>query len=149
MVEVKKILCAIDFSEISSRVASYAQDLAKGLDAHVYVLHVAPSIDQYAYLRIPPTDFQERINEAIVDAQKNMETFIKENFDIEKVTGRVLSGYAVDVILEFAGVEGIDLIVIGTHGRSGLDKVLFGSVAERIVKTSKIPVMTIRPDQKS
>ncbi len=149
MVEVKNILCAIDFSEISPRVASYAQDLARGLNAGVYVLHVAPSIDQYAYLRIPPTDFQERVNEAIVEAERTMETFVRENFDIEKVTGRVLSGYAVDVILEFAKVENIDLIVIGTHGRSGLDKVLFGSVAEKIVKSSKIPVMTIRPEQKS
>lgn len=149
MVEVKNILCAVDFSEISSQVASYAQDLARGLNARVYVLHAAPSIDQYAYLRIPPTDFQERVNEAIVEAETNMETFLQENFDIENVTGKVMSGYAVDVILEFAQAEKIDLIVIGTHGRSGLDKVLFGSVAEKIVKSSKIPVMTIRPEQKS
>lgn len=149
MVEVKNILCAVDFSEMSSKVASYAQNLAKGLDANVYVLHVAPSIDQYSYLRIPPTDFQERVNEAIVDAERAMETFVQENFDIAKVTGKVLSGYAVDVILDFAKAEKIDLIVIGTHGRSGLDRVLFGSVAEKIVKSSKIPVMTIRPEQKS
>lgn len=149
MVEVKNILCAVDFSEISPRVASYAQSLARGLDANVYVLHVAPSIDQYAYLRIPPTDFQEHVNEAIVDAENSMETFVQENFDIEKVTGKVLSGYAVDVILDFVKLENIDLIVIGTHGRSGLDRVLFGSVAEKVVKSSKVPVITIRPEKKS
>lgn len=146
MVQIKNILCAVDFSEVSPKVASYAQDLAKALDAKIHVLYVAPSIDQYSYLRIPPTDFQSYVNEAFVEAEMIMDTFIKENFNIEDVTGSVLSGYTSEVILDYIRIENIDLIVMGTHGRTGVRKLLLGSVAERVVKSARMPVVTIRPE---
>ena len=149
MVEIKNILCAVDFSEISTEVASYARNLAGALNANVHVLYVAPSIDQFSYLRIPPTDFQNRISEAIIDAEQTMETFIRENFSTENVTGKVLSGYTAEVIIDFADHENIDLIVMGTHGRRGFDRILFGSVAEKVVKSSRVPVVTVRPRQES
>jgi nucleotide-binding universal stress UspA family protein len=145
MTEIKNILCAVDFSEISPRVAGYAQTLAEKLKAKVHVLYVAPSIDQYAYLRIPPTDFQDHVNAVIIDAEKTMENFIRENFTMANVSGRVLSGYVAEIILDFARIENIDLIVMGTHGRQGVDRILFGSVAEKVIKSSKIPVLSVRP----
>jgi nucleotide-binding universal stress UspA family protein len=127
-------------------VAAYAQDLARALNAKVHVLHVAPSIEQFSYLRLPPTDFQTHINEAIVEAEVNVETFIQENFDIENVSGKVLSGDISEMILDFTRIENIDLIVMGTHGRSGFNRLLLGSVAERVVKSAQVPVVTIRPE---
>ncbi len=146
MAEIKSILCAIDLSEISPKVAAYAQDLAKALNAKVHVLYVAPSIEQFSYLRLPPTDFQPHINEAIVEAEDNVETFIQENFDIENVSGKVLSGDISEMILDFTRIENIDLIVMGTHGRRGFSRVVLGSVAERVVKSAQMPVVTIRPE---
>ncbi len=145
MVEIRNILCPVDFSEISSKVASYAEDIARGLNAVVHVLYVAPSIDQYAVLRIPPTNFQDVVSETIIDAENTMDTFIKENFSMENVTGKVLSGYTAEMILSFSEDANIDLIIMGTHGRRGFDRVFFGSVAEKIIKAAKIPVLTIRP----
>jgi nucleotide-binding universal stress UspA family protein len=146
MVEIKNILCAVDFSEASSKVASYAQTLAKALNANVHVVYVAPSREQYPYFGMPPAGFQTFLDEVAADAAKIMETFIKDNFSITNVSGKVLAGDTVEAILGYAKDENIDLIVMGTHGRTGIGKVIFGSVAEKIVKASRIPVVTIRPD---
>ena len=62
-----------------------------------------------------------------------------------KVEGKILSGYAAQEILSFANTNDIDLIVMGTHGRTGIDRMLFGSVAEKVVKAAEMPVMTVRP----
>ncbi|MBO4369276.1 MAG: universal stress protein, partial [Desulfovibrio sp.] len=59
--------------------------------------------------------------------------------------GQVLIGYAAEEILNRATEENADMIVMGTHGRKGIDRILFGSVAEKVVKNARIPVLTIRP----
>ena len=59
--------------------------------------------------------------------------------------GQVLIGYAAEEILTRANDEGADLIVMGTHGRKGIDRILFGSVAEKVVKNASMPVLTVRP----
>ena len=64
-----------------------------------------------------------------------------------KAEGRVLVGYASDEILKKAREEECDMIVMGTHGRRGIDRLIFGSVAEKVVKNSTVPVLTIRPHQ--
>ena len=60
--------------------------------------------------------------------------------------GQVLIGYAAEEILTRANDEGADLIVMGTHGRKGIDRILFGSVAEKVVKNASMPVLTVRPN---
>ena len=145
MSEIKKIMCAVDFSEMSSKVASYAQLLGKSLSASVNVIYVAPSLSQYVGFHVPPTSIENFVGEIVTGAEKTMDTFIQENFEGITVEGKVLSGYATEEILKYAENENIDIIVMGTHGRKGIDRVLFGSVAEKIVKAASIPVMTIRP----
>ncbi len=145
MVEIKNILCAIDFSEMSPRVASYAQTLAEGLNANVYLVYVAPSLDQHASFNVPLPTVQKFVDQIVTEAENKMEIFIKENFKIEDVKGEVLRGYADEEILKFAKREKIDLIIMGTHGRKGVDRIIFGSVAEKVIKSSKIPVLSIRP----
>ena len=60
--------------------------------------------------------------------------------------GRVVSGYAAEEIVSVAEEVGADLIVLGTHGRKGIDKILFGSVAEKVIKTATVPVLSMRPE---
>ncbi len=145
MINIKNIMCAVDFSEMSSKVASYAQLLAKSLNASVKVVYVAPSLSQYVGFHVPPTSIENFVGEIVTGAEKTMDSFIQENFSDIDVVGKVLSGYAAEEILNFAHDENADMIIMGTHGRKGIDRVLFGSVAEKIVKSASIPVMTIRP----
>jgi nucleotide-binding universal stress UspA family protein len=146
MIKINNILCPVDFSKVSSKVASFSQSLAQNLNAGVYVLNVVPSYDQFPYFGMLPNEFQEFLDEALADAEQAIETFIRENFIIKNVSGKVLSGYTAEVILNFAAAEGIDLIIMGTHGRRGVNKIVFGSTAEKVVKSSRVPVLTVRPD---
>ncbi len=145
MVKIKNILCPVDFSEVSAKVASYAQTLAKALNARIHVLYVAQSLDQYGALTRLVFG-QSTLSEIVTEAEKVMDTFVKDNFSMENVTSKVLEGYVPEEILRFARKEDIDLIIMGTHGLMGVDKIIFGSAAEKVVKASTIPVVTIRPD---
>jgi nucleotide-binding universal stress UspA family protein len=74
-----------------------------------------------------------------------MEEFIKEHFKGINVTSKIISGYAAQEIINYTHTHNMDLIVMGTHGRTGIDRILFGSVAEKVIKTSDVPVLTVRP----
>ncbi len=145
MIEIKNILCPIDFSEMSPKVASYAHALAKGMNARVHVIYVAMNLHKDLDFDVSISSIQSFVNEMITRAEKNMASFIKENFIDTEVRGKVLTGYVSEEILNYAQNESVDLIVMGTHGRKGVDRIIFGSVAEKVVKSSKIPVLSIRP----
>lgn len=140
-----RILCTVDLSEHSKIVAEYAGMLAKNMDAHVDVLYVAPTLSQYVGFHVPPSSIENFVGEIVEGAEKSMDTFVAENFQGVKATGKVVTGYAAEEIILYANTMKVDLIIMGTHGRKGLDRVLFGSVAEKVVKTANQPVLTIRP----
>lgn len=145
MVQVKKILCAVDFSEASKEVAGYAAYMAGSLKAEVLVLYVAPSLSQYVGFHVPPSSIESFVKEIVAGADKSMEAFLSEHFKGLNVRGEVVTGYAAEEILNIAEEEKADLIIMGTHGRRGIDRILFGSVAERVVKNARCPVLTVRP----
>lgn len=146
MVEIKKILCAVDFSEHSPIVAEYASTIAKTMGAEIVCLYVAPSLDQYVGFHVPPSSIENFVGEIVTGADASMESFITENFSGVTVTGKVVTGYAAEEILGIAKEEKADMIIMGTHGRVGIDRMLFGSVAEKVVKAAKAPVLTVRPE---
>jgi nucleotide-binding universal stress UspA family protein len=147
MPDIKNILCAVDLSEHSKTVAEYAIALAKAFDAKVTVLYTAPSLSQYVGFHVPPSSIENFVGEIVTGAEQSMEEFIAECFTDPAVRteGKILSGYAAQEIVGYAHTNAMDIIVMGTHGRTGIDRMLFGSVAEKVVKTAAIPVMTIRP----
>ncbi|MBU1003895.1 MAG: universal stress protein [Proteobacteria bacterium] len=145
MATIKKILCAVDFSGSSAQVAGYATELGKSLDAEVVVLYVAPSLNQYVGFHVPPSSIENFVGGIVDGAEQTMEQFIQDNFEGVQASGRVVTGYAAEEILGVAKEIGADMIVMGTHGRRGIDRILFGSVAEKVVKSAEKPVMTIRP----
>ncbi len=145
MIDIKKILCAIDFSEASTPVADYTATLAKALSAEVLVLYVAPSLSQYVGFHVPPSSIENFVKDIVSGADESMRKFLDEHFKDVAVKGEVATGYAAEEIITTAEEEKADLIVMGTHGRKGIDRILFGSVAEKVVKTAKCPVLTIRP----
>lgn len=145
MIEIKKILCAVDFSDTGNKVAEYAKTLAKNSDAKLLIIYAAPSLSQYVGFHVPPNSIENFVGEIVAGAEKTMETYLEENFSDMDVDGRVVTGYAAEEILKAVEEEGVDLVVMGTHGRTGIDRILFGSVAEKVVKSSPKPVLTVRP----
>lgn len=145
MAEFKTILCAVDFSEHSPRVADYAKTLATCTGAKLLCVYVAPSLSQYVGFHVPPSSIESFVGEIVSGADTTMASFMEANFAGLSASGKVLVGYPAEEILNLAEEEGADLIIMGTHGREGIDRILFGSVAEKIVKSSKCPVLTVRP----
>ncbi|MYL83053.1 universal stress protein [Desulfovibrio aerotolerans] len=149
MVAIKTILCALDFSEVSPKVAEYAKTLAAACGAKVVALYVAPSLTQYVEFHVQASYIDDFVSGIVNGASDTMDSFIQEYFKGVPVEGRVVSGYAAEEIVNAAEEVNADLIVLGTHGRKGIDKILFGSVAEKVIKTAKAPVLSMRPEIKT
>jgi len=143
--KIEKILFPTDFSQGSYHALPYAVDLTKYYNAKLYILHVIYDIATAAYSHVPHISMDEFYKELSEWAQKEIETCCIEEIrgltGVEKV---VLKGVPYEEIIKFAAKEKIDMIVIGTHGRAGLERFIFGSTAERVVRKAPCPVMTVR-----
>ncbi|MCT4534148.1 universal stress protein [Halodesulfovibrio sp.] len=146
MVAIKKAVVAVDFSDESTYIAEYAKLFAEKFDAELIVVYAAPSLNQYVGFHVPPNTIESFVGEIVTGAEKSMESFLEKHFAGIKTTGKVVTGFAAEEILEIADDEKADLIIMGTHGRTGIDRILFGSVAAKIVRGADIPVLTVRPD---
>ena len=140
-----KILCPVDFSESSSAIAKTAREFALKFDAEVLVVYVAPSMIQYEIFDLPAASLPQLVGDIVSGAEKTMTEFVGKHFYGVKASGKVVSGDAAEAIVSLSQTEKADIIIMSTHGRQGLNRLLFGSVAEKVVKTSAVPVMTIRP----
>jgi len=149
MAQIKTILCALDFSEVSPKVAAYSKFLAEACGAKVVALYVAPSLTQYVEFHVQASYIDDFVSGIVNGASETMDSFLKEYFGGVPVEGRVVTGYAAEEIVHAAAEVKADLIVLGTHGRKGIDKILFGSVAEKVIKTAEVPVLSMRPEDKS
>jgi len=143
---IKRILVPTDLSDLSLSSIEYASSLALFFKAEMYVMHV---MDNEPLLAIGMIDANaEEIIRAIEQKSKNE----MSRFFSKKITrGRSIScivrrGNPYEEIVKFSNEEQIDLIVISTHGRSGLAKILLGSVAEKVVRYSSVPVLTVKPN---
>ncbi len=143
MPSIKKILCALDLSDATPRVAEYAVLTAKAYDAEIVVAYAAPPLTQYAGFEIQPKLIEMFSDEISTGAEKNMEKAIAEHFAGVKTESLIKVGDPADVIIDAAKSVGADMIVMGTHGRRGYDRFLLGSVAEKVVKGAKLPVLTV------
>ncbi len=146
MNDIRKILVPVDFSANSCKVLAAAGSLAKSFGAELAVVFVVQSFDDYSGFFVPHMPLAQFEEEMVRNAEEKMQSFVKECLPAETpVQTRVLSGDVAETIIGHAARTGIDLIVIGTHGYKGLERILFGSVAEKVVKTAACPVMTINP----
>ncbi len=143
--EIKKILFPTDFMEGSSYAVPYAVDLAKKYGARLYIVHVIHEVTKASGLYVPHVTLDELYRGMEAEAWKEIRRVYLEELrgfgDVEYV---VLKGIPYEEIIAFAEEKGIDLIVMGTHGRKGLDRLFFGSTAEKVVRNSSCPVLTVR-----
>ena len=144
MKQFYNILFATDFSNASAPAADYAITLAKLTGAHLHVLHVINELDEPQRVMIPREAFLVLEREVELQAVRDLEGFCKGPAAGVKTTSYAVVGAAFQKILETGAQVNADLIVMGTHGRTGIEQVIVGSTAERVVRRSKIPVLTVR-----
>lgn len=138
----RKILCPIDFSDHSLAVLNAALELTQQNDAKLYLLNVAPVPAGAAGFQAVPLDaypFHEK------DRQEELVKLSRERIPAAvRYETLVISGDPAERVLETARGLAADLIVMGTHGHKGLSRLVLGSVAERVVRESPVPVLTVR-----
>lgn len=146
MEDFRKILYPVDLSEVSSKIVPYVLTLAHKFNAEIHMLFVISSLEHYATFYIPHPSLDKFEQELTKGADQKLREFAREFLnDYPSVRMEVLHGDPAEEIVKYVESQGIDLIVMGTHGRKGLEKVIFGSVADQVVKRSPVPVMTVNP----
>ena len=143
---INKILVPTDFSDLSLAGMEYVATLGVLHDAKIYVLHVVP--DNILAPPFPNVDMNSEtiMRDTVEKAREELQHFISEHLkNLGKVTQAVRRGEPAKEIIRFAEEEDIGLIVMATHGRTGVAHVLMGSVAEKVVRHSTIPVLTVKP----
>ena len=142
---IKKILFPVDLSEASPQVVPYVREIAEHLRAEVHVLFVARVMAKYATLEVPPAYISRFEEEIVKGAERKLDEFLKAYFQDLPVTARVISGEPAEEIVDYAVGEGMDLIIMGTHGRKMVERIVFGSVATHVVQQARVPVLTVKP----
>ena len=142
----KNIVIATDGSKHSAGAVKYAIELARMFEAKIFAIYV---VDTGAFATIPMDIVWENMYELLKkegdEATGQVEDLaMKAHVDIECLTAE---GHPAEEIIKFSENVSADLIVMGTLGKSGLDRFLLGSVADKITKTSKIPVMIVRGEK--
>jgi nucleotide-binding universal stress UspA family protein len=144
MEPIRRILCPVDFSAPSTEALSYAAGLARTLGAELHVLHVyeLPMYTMPDGGLLAGPDLVARIEK---EAGEMLENAVREHQDADlPVTTHLAEGIAHTVIVRHARELDVQLLVLGTHGRTGVMHALLGSVTERVLRTTDIPTLTIR-----
>ncbi|MBN1560818.1 universal stress protein [candidate division KSB1 bacterium] len=144
-----KILCPTDFSDPSFEALEFANELALHFIAELFVLHVVAPVPvdiNDTMMQVPLYVFQHQQQLEKSSSKKLEEEIAKRISPKVTVHSRVVVGNAADQIVKFADDEKVDLIIISTRGQTGLKRLVFGSVAERVVRLAAQPVLTIRQE---
>ncbi len=143
----KRICCPIDFSDASRAAMEVAADLARRHGAELVLLHAYP-IPGYTFPDGSIVASPKMMQDLADQAERHLELWRK---DADRLAGssRVTTDKAIGEpayeIVSFAKASGVDLLVVGTHGRTGIEHAFMGSVAERVVRKARCPVLTVRP----
>lgn len=152
MIRIARILCPIDFSKCSKIALQNAIELARKTNAQLHLFHAILMYEDDSYKpddRLPDNIVSYELIEEISNQKlKNVaEDHAGDTIKIVTASSRAFS--AAEEILNYAGENEIDLVMMGTHGRTAMSHLLLGSVAERVIRMAKCPVMTFRKDAKN
>ena len=138
----EKILIATDGSEYTKNAVDYGIDIAKNTGAKLFAIYV---VDTAAFASIPMDAAWESMYELLKQEGDLAIKFVAERAEAEglEVEGNLIEGHPADEIIRYSEKNSISVIVMGTLGKSGLDRFLLGSVAEKVVRNSKIPVLVV------
>lgn len=149
MVNFPTILFATDFSEISEHAFDYALSMARKFDSRLIVMHIINEPVDLRGFYVPHISFDSLEQEIAEAAEKMMEKFCSGKLQgISSHETVIATGIPYEEILKKIEEDKVSLVVMGTHGRAGIDHLLFGSTAERVVRRARCAVMTVRPPAK-
>ncbi len=133
----KKLICAMDFSPLSLKAAAAAADLARSLSAKLILVHVITPGAEYGNLGLPKDNLRPALENKLREVCASLG---------EGVDWGVVDGDPAIELVTFAHRWSGDLIAIGSHGRTGLGRVLLGSVTSHLVRNAKVPVLVVGPE---
>ncbi len=155
MQDITTVVTPVDFSDNAEMVAKSSGYVAGKFGAALHLVFVVQNFNDYSGFFVPPVHLPNIEEEILQSAQQRMEEFIEgiqEDLNaagVQEVYSRVLVGDVGEEILQYAQDVQSKLIVMGTHGYKGLERIMFGSVADKVVKNACCPVMTINPYRKN
>ena len=145
-ITIRKILFPCDLSKSAEKVIPHVLSTAEQYGCGIVILHVIPDIHDWKALLTPVPSLSSYYDEVREHAQKELAAFIHSHvpphMDCEKI---LTPGDPVERILYTIDHNGIDLVIMGTHGTKSLEDRIFGGVAENVVKKSPVPVMVVNP----
>lgn len=147
MENFENILFPIDLSEASEKIVPYVKSIGEKFNSKIHMLFVARVFDYFTGIYVPSASICTMEKDIVDGAERGLHEFAEAHFSNYpwETAVSVVSGDAADMIMQYIHSHMIDLVIMGTHGRKGLDKIIMGSVAERVVRTSPIPVMVVSP----
>ena len=154
MQEIKTVVTPVDFSDNAQMIARSAGYVAGNFSAALHLIFVVQNFEDYSGFFVPPVNLPNLEEELLTSAQQRMEEFVEANREditaagVNEIQSRVLTGDVAEEILNYSQTADGGLIVMGTHGYKGLERIMFGSVADKVVKAAGCPVMTINPYRK-
>lgn len=140
MITIKKIICPIDFSGLSRKALQYANEFARLSNGEVFLVGVVEND--------PTINYSHGLETERAETQKKLETLVDE----EQMAGvvadyAIYEGFPEESILDYAKRQEADIIIMGSHGRRGLKRMILGSVAEQIVRRSPCPVLVVKENE--
>ena len=149
--KINHVVTPIDFSDNSKLIADSSAFFAGTFGATLSLVFVVQNFEDYSGFFVPQMHMPNLEDELLTGAESRMVTFVDENRDaytklgVQELKAKVLMGDVGEQIVEYATEIMADLIVMGTHGYKGLEKIMFGSVADKVVRSALCPVTTINP----
>ncbi len=149
--EIKRVVTPVDFSDNSKLIAESSAYMAGKFGASMSLVFIVQNFEDYSGFFVPQMTLPTLEGELIESAEVKMASFCSELVDVCEKAGvkelnyKVFMGDVGEKIVEYAGAVEADLIVMGTHGYKGLEKIMFGSVADKVVRAASCPVLTINP----
>ena len=145
-VVITRILFPVDLSESSEDLVPFVLTVAERFEAEIHLFCVARRLRYFTGMYVSPGVILKFEGEIEEGATKRMGEFKNRHFpDYPDIKSTVIPGDATEEIISYCGRERIDLIIMGTHGRKGADKIIFGSVVERVVQSGTVPVLVVNP----
>lgn len=153
----KEILLPLDGSEVSASALAPTRELAEALGARVHLLQVSSQSEDFALMRGAEfgtlgADYSQQVLDEVAAAQSDrIQRYLNEVGDELTSVGlnvvkAVEDGLAADKIVEYAEVASIDLIIMSTHGRGGVRRFFVGSVTDKVIRSTHLPVLVIHPE---
>lgn len=146
MKTINRILFPVDLTESSDKLVPHVTTMVHKFEAQLHLLFVVRIFQYFSSIYVPYPSINLFESELLEGARRRMDEFHDGHFKaLPDVVDEVILGDASETILEYIANKQIDMVIMGTHGRKGLDRVIFGSVAERVIKNSPVPVLVVNP----